>query len=159
MLRAQERAMQLSPNESWVVGLHGWALALLGPSELESRAWQLAQRSVDLDPRYTMAHAVQGHVASALGKYDEAAAAYQRALELEPESWGGLTRIRLGLIEAERGHGEVAREALRTVEQLATGTSRPWGLARLIWAYGAVGSPADAARLFTELQRRAQQGS
>jgi DNA-binding winged helix-turn-helix (wHTH) protein/Tfp pilus assembly protein PilF len=66
------------------------------------RARNLAERAAALAPQSSVAHKAVGFVASAQGRLDDALAAHQRAVELDPEAWGAL--INIGDVLEIQGH-------------------------------------------------------
>jgi tetratricopeptide (TPR) repeat protein len=95
------------------------------------RALGLAERSVRLAPRNAPSHKALGFVYSALGRPDEAMAAYERALELDPNAWdvwinkGELHEI-AGDDEAALLAFEQAFEAMGRVYEEQSSRVRPW---------------------------------
>ncbi|MCF7222233.1 tetratricopeptide repeat protein [Marilutibacter chinensis] len=57
------------------------------------RARLLAERAVELAPASSAALKALGFVASAQGRFDDALAAYRRAVELDPDAWGPMINI------------------------------------------------------------------
>jgi adenylate cyclase len=157
-LQAQERAVQLSPNDPFVVGICAYTLARIGSEDNEAIAWRMAQHTADLDPRSPTAYGLKGVTALFLGRYDDAAVALNKALQLDPRSAAGFTHVVLGWVEARRGNTNAALEAIRMAELVSMDTPSPSWLARLIYAYGRAGSHDDAMRLFTQLRSQAESG-
>jgi Flp pilus assembly protein TadD len=63
---------------------HDLAGALLAPGDLD-QALRHSRRAVELDPASARFHCMHGAVLLALGRHREAAAAYRRALETDPD--------------------------------------------------------------------------
>lgn len=76
--RAMWRCLELDPEEAKPYENLGDVYRAMGDLE---RAAEVYQRAVEKDPSLTVAHVKQGHVASFLGRFDEARAAYDAALE------------------------------------------------------------------------------
>lgn len=94
-----------------------WGIALAKCSRVKNARTQL-EHAVELDPKRPLAWANLGRCHHLLGHVDDASAAYERSLELDPLSW-----------EVARNYAEllVARGDLARAEQLLTlwGTERP----------------------------------
>lgn len=92
--RAQiEEALRLDPEPALYYGLYGWVLFHLTPltEQLLNEALTAIDLAIRKQPRYEMAHYYRGCVLKRMGQTEEATAAFQRALELQPH-----------LIEAQR---------------------------------------------------------
>lgn len=64
------------------------------PASLQlMRARRLAERAAALAPRSSPAHKAVGFVAGAQGRFEDALAAYDRAIHLDPDAWGSLINI------------------------------------------------------------------
>jgi transcriptional activator of cad operon len=57
------------------------------------RAQHLAERAVERAPDSSAAHKALGFVRSARGAFDEALAAYARAIALDPDAWGAMINV------------------------------------------------------------------
>lgn len=73
------------------------------------------QAASGCDPRFAEAHAGQGDAFLALGRLDEAAAAYRRALALKP---GERVMRRLAEVQDKRGRSDEAAECVRRADAL-----------------------------------------
>lgn len=151
-----EQALKLSPNDPWAALIYAFYLALVGDKEDEVRAWELAQRIVELDPRSSDSFTNRGFIALWLGKTDEAAADIHKALALDPTSFGGVAHAGLGVVEISRGNLEAGLEALRTAEKLRMSEPTPSKVAGFIGYYRVMGCSGDARRLFEMLKDMAE---
>jgi tetratricopeptide (TPR) repeat protein len=93
----------------------GYALALAGigeaykrkfdrngdPGDLE-RGREAVTRALELDDRIAQVHVTLGLIESAVGRHEEALAAFRRAQELEPHSYGALQGIGSAFLELGR---------------------------------------------------------
>lgn len=152
---AFERALALSPNDPYVLLVYAYYLALIGDTRDEARAWELAQRVIELDPRSGEMYVNNGYVAMILGRVNEAAESCREALILNPTSYGGVAHLFLGVVEFLRGDAAAALAALKTAEQLMMSEPTPAKVASLINGYTATGQSNDARRLFEELKAMA----
>jgi adenylate cyclase len=130
---AARRSVELDPNnaEAWV--RLGHALDFAGrPAE----GIPLIEKAMRLDPHYPYIYRFWlGHAFQSLRRYDEAAAAYQRAIDLNPEFFGA----HLHLVAAHhcRGDATQARAAAAAVIRLRPGFSIRREAAKLPYRDGA----------------------
>jgi tetratricopeptide (TPR) repeat protein len=118
------RALDAYPNNQPLVAHHarvpaelGWSGAEVPEAEL-NQALARVERSIEADPERARFRAVKGQLCALLGRYEEAEAAIQRAMELEDSSLNGYAirvieyqRLRADIrLRAETGR---IREALR----------------------------------------------
>jgi TolB-like protein/Tfp pilus assembly protein PilF len=106
--REFERALALAPGNARVLRVYGAFAALMGRKEAAIPA---ARRAVALDPLSFPSHYNLGSVLRAARQYDEAIAAYQDAVALDPENPDvyanrGLTYYVLGNLEQARASCE-----------------------------------------------------
>lgn len=94
-------------------------------------ARRLAARALALAPDSASAHKAAGFVAGAQGRFDEALAAYRRAVELDPDAWGPM--INIGDVLEITGHDaealpwfERAYEAMSRSYDRNPAQIRPW---------------------------------
>jgi len=95
------------------------------------RARQLAERAVERGHDSAAAHKALGFVASAQGRFDDALAAYRRALALDPDAWGAMINIGdvlgiLGRADEALPWFERAYEAMARVYERHPVQVRPW---------------------------------
>ena len=114
------RALEIDPNYA-----RAWALLAMCQEFLRMRGKSeeagtlAAERALALDPSLADAHAVRGRILMKHGRYDEALAAHEESLRLEPDSYGvrfhfGATCFLLGRHEAAIEHYERAAQLLET---------------------------------------------
>ncbi|MER5479286.1 hypothetical protein ABT026_20300 [Streptomyces sp. NPDC002734] len=108
------RALDAYPNNQPLVAHHARTLAELGWSGVEVPEADLAQalarveRSIEADPERPRFRAVKGQLCALLGRYEEAEAAIQRAMELEDS---GLNGYAIRVIEYQRLRADVRLRA------------------------------------------------
>lgn len=147
-----EQALVLSPNEPFSIVVLSYYLTFTGNNKDEERAWELAQRLVELDPRSAEMYVNKGYISLYLGKPNEAAASFREALSLNPTVYEGIAYLGLGTAESQLGNKSVALEALHNGEQLRMDETTPAKTALLIYVYGSSGQAGDARRLFQTLE-------
>jgi adenylate cyclase len=101
-LALYERALRLSPRDPLVFGVltgMGWSLIQLGR---DVEAIEVGRRAAQLNPASADAFRVQASALALLGRLDEAKAALQRMLELDPDCTVSGIRMRTGVPEARR---------------------------------------------------------
>src|SRR5262245_34030598 len=116
-LRFGQRALEIDPKYA-----RAWALVagcqlllhLRGRSGDSGRS--AAEKALSLDPTLAEAHATKGHVLARIGRYDEALAAHEVSLRLEPDSFD--VRFHFGVTSKNLGRGEVAIEHFERAAQL-----------------------------------------
>ncbi len=88
--RLMRRAIDVDPNFAAAYATlsgalqHGWTFAFPGFDDAFDQLLETAQRAVELDSALGLAHARLGWVLIFVGRYDEAIASMERAVELEP---------------------------------------------------------------------------
>lgn len=131
---AQFRKFAATQSQSWL-------------DQASESARQAMLRNPDLGP----VHRIAGLVLQNSGKYEDATAEFQRAVEIEPADSENYRR--LGLVYMVRTKWEEAKFALKKATELAPGNFRMW------WDLGALyynmGDYAEAARL---LQKASDMG-
>jgi adenylate cyclase len=114
-----QRALEIDPNYA-----RAWALLAMCQERLRMRGRSeetglpAAERALLLDPSLAAAHAVRGLILMRLGRYDEALAAHEESLRLEPESFDvrfhfGWACLQLGRYEAGDRAWRASRSAPR----------------------------------------------
>ena len=123
-----QKAVSLAPDD--------WLLTMqLGAHYLDSSQWAQAgeqfRHAVELVPDNPRAYNNLGLVDRGLGKLDDAAAAFQKAIDLEPT----FIRFRnLGMVLAEAGKYPDAEQALGRSIELRPNQYRAWGLLASVYA-------------------------
>ena len=116
----------------------------LGAHYLDTSKWVQAgdqfRRAVELVPDNPRAHNNLGLVYRGQGKLDEAAAAFQKAIDLDPTF---LHFRNLGMVLAETGRYAEAERAVGRLIELRPNQYRAWGLLASIYA----NQHADAAKV------------
>jgi TolB-like protein/Flp pilus assembly protein TadD len=183
---AAERAFSLAPEVAEVraaLGLHAAYFAY---------DWETAEReyraAVEANPSYALAHCWHSFTLSTLSRGDEAVAAANRALEVDPLSPYANTTLGVALVSAGRRtdalsaleeavdidadslyslfmlgatYGSLGRhdEAVTVLEKAVTLTDRgAYYLSWLGWAYGIAGQREKAERILEELSARSPGG-
>jgi adenylate cyclase len=101
-LALYERALRLSPRDPAAFGVltgMGWSLIQLGR---DAEAIEVGKRAAQLNPVSPDAFRVQASALALLGRLDEAKAALQRVLELDPGCTVSGIRMRYGTPEGRR---------------------------------------------------------
>ncbi|HEV2041672.1 MAG TPA: tetratricopeptide repeat protein [Casimicrobiaceae bacterium] len=136
------RALELAPGNAQVLRDAGNLAGNLGrPAE----ALALLRRSAALDPLSATAHRSVARLSYFADLFDEAEAAGQKALELNPQ--GGLTHYWLGLVRLQRGRLDEAQEMF---EREPHDTFRLLGLSQLHHARGQSAESEAALRELIE---------
>lgn len=140
---AMRRAMELDPLSLIANAALGWVL--IYAEEYERALVQLGL-TLELDAGYALAHLWRGEALAELGRYEEAARAIERALELGGEA--DLGRTALARVRVLQGRPGQARELLRDLERRAPGEYVPWyEMARIHEALG------DREAVYRSLER------
>jgi serine/threonine-protein kinase len=179
---AVERASSLAPEVAEVRAALGLYAAYF------SYDWETAEReyraAVEANPSYALAHCWYSFTLSTLSRGDEAVAAANRALEVDPLSPYANTTLGVALVSAGRrtdalsaleeavdidadslysqfvlgaNYGALGRhdEAMKVFEKAVTLTDRgAYYLSWLGWAYGVAGQRDKAERILEELAAR-----
>lgn len=91
----------------------GFRLSLAGD---QGEAVEKFRAAADIAPGYAPAHMYLGDACLAMGRPDDAAAAYQQLVDLAPDDWE-IARPRYALALIEGGHPEQAAKSLSLAEQ------------------------------------------
>jgi TolB-like protein/Tfp pilus assembly protein PilF len=151
-----EEALRLSPNDSEAVGLAAIIIGGVYTGGVENQLLQaitLLQGAVQRDPNNALVHRFLGDSLTIVRRFDEAAASYQKCLEL------GVSAVcanQLAESELGRGNKEAALEAVRYSEQITNGGANVYAINAYL--YGHLGMPDEARRMSQELNEIAREG-
>ena len=125
-----------------IAGVLRWSVGDLDRApQLLRRGLQISEAAGDLR-RTAIAGSFLGHIARAVGRYDEAEALHERAAEVYrriPSAPGyAWTRYDLGLLARRRGDLDTAARCLRDGLALFREIDYGWAIARCAWALAAV---------------------
>src|SRR5262245_15185433 len=119
-IRFGQRALEIDPNyaRAWAL-VAGCQLFLHLRGRSEDSGLSAAEKALSLDPTLAAAHATKGHILVRIGRYDEALAAHEESLRLEPDSFDvqfhfGVTCMLVGRDESAIEHFEHAAQLLET---------------------------------------------
>jgi len=147
-LAEAEQALQLSPNEPDVLTIY----SMIKSNILDQfdEAIELMERAAERDPNNALVFQELGSFSMLDGRFDTAATAYQKCLEL-----GGNSACSRFLAASEFGRGDngAALEALRVTEQISVGSSSAYAFAA--YMYGRMGQPDEAIRVFESAREAA----
>lgn len=125
-LEQMSLAIDLDPHDPTWVAWHGWISNWCGNHEA---AIEPLQKALGMQPNHTVANFVLGQAYAALGRYDEATAAFTKAARNSPKwAWG------LAQGDALAGNTADARDFAAKLEQEET--PDPWALAEIYVALG-----------------------
>jgi TolB-like protein/Tfp pilus assembly protein PilF len=143
--RAYQRAIELSPASADAHLFYGvWLKAMA----LNDRAVAQISRANELDPLYLLANAEIGWVAYFGRRFDEAAKACRRTLDMDPNYIFAMICLQYTLTLAKDP------EAIALGKRLVELTSQdPYFLGTLGWTYGLLGNKAEARAILAQLQR------
>jgi tetratricopeptide (TPR) repeat protein len=82
-----------------------------------NEALEIALRAVELDPRYSRAHATVAWCLAKMGRYEEGLARMETAVSFSPGDT--LWLAQLGQLHGMAGHTDRARDVVRQLEELA----------------------------------------
>jgi TolB-like protein/Tfp pilus assembly protein PilF len=149
-LAEAEEALRLSPNDSEAVGL---AANMLGGSGNQSaQAIALLQGAVQRDPNNALVHRFLGGQLLFAGRFDEAAASYQKCLDVGTST---VCAQQLAAAELLRGNEEAALDAVRYGEQITNGGTNTTATAAYL--YSRLGLLEEARRSYEELSELARE--
>jgi len=113
---AYRQVLEIEPENPGAHSYLGYVLAELGGAERLDEAAEHCRRALELAPGLAQAHSDQGVVFAAIGRPEEALAAFRRALELDPSlamPWNNIGRA-----EQDRGRFEAAFAAYHKALEL-----------------------------------------
>jgi tetratricopeptide (TPR) repeat protein len=118
--------------------------------ENPAEAAEVAQRGVELNPRFWLSHWAHGISLSYSHDYTAASAKFSDGIALAPTvphqlSW-------LGLAEAALGNNDEAKRQFELAEQLSGQYRAPMLLADVAYGYGRIGDAENARRIFEEIE-------
>jgi eukaryotic-like serine/threonine-protein kinase len=123
-----QKAVSLAPDD-WLLNMQ------LGAHYLDSGKWaqaaDLFRHTAELVPDNPRAYNNLGLVYRGQGRLDDAAAAFQKAIDLDPTY---LHFRNLGMVLAEAGRYAEAEQALGRAIQIRPGQYRAWGLLASVYA-------------------------
>ena len=128
-----KRAAQLEPGSFAVLKYQSYLFQVLGQM---NEAIEMQKRAIAIDPLRARSYTFFGYQLYCAGRYEDADAAIQKALELNPQL--SPAHSDLGLILLGEGRPQ---EALKQMEQESSEDWRFWGEAL---AYHALGRPQDS---------------
>jgi TolB-like protein len=133
-----------APRTRPIAGVYfGYLLSWTGRHD---EAIALGERMRKLDPN---AIDTLGFALGMAGAYDASAAIWRRAAQLFPNP---LARLWLALTEIARGNNEEGLRQLELVDRMLANNRLVVFLPELAYAFARVGRPADARRLFDEIE-------
>lgn len=141
-----DQALRLNPNDPTVHLLYSNLKSL---QDQPGEAVRHSERAVELDPNGTQAIMYVGDALHAAGRHAEASEVAQECLAIDPAQQG--CYIVFARAEVARGNYEAALDALRLTDQLLP-DGTPVLHSELVYAYGLLGQPEDAQRVFEELR-------
>jgi TolB-like protein/Tfp pilus assembly protein PilF len=143
--RAYQRAIELSPASADAHLFYGvWFKAMA----LNDRAVAQISRANELDPLYLLANAEMGWVAYFGRRFDDAAKACRRTLDMDPYYVFAMICLQYTLT-LKKDPGPIAL-GKRLLELMS---DDPYFLGVLGWSYGVLGHKAEARYILGQLQR------
>jgi DNA-binding winged helix-turn-helix (wHTH) protein/TolB-like protein/tetratricopeptide (TPR) repeat protein len=144
---AAARAIQADPNLPEVQTSLGDVAFLIDQDW--KRAEMALRRAIELDSRYALGHRILGHVLSQMGRHTEAAAAMQRAIDLEP-----LEPIHQALASQVAFQAHDYSRAVEHAQRALAMESEFWiGFIQLAQAYEGQGKTDLALKMLTNAER------
>jgi adenylate cyclase len=134
--RFGQRALEIDPNyaRAWAL-IAGCQYFLHRRGKSEDGGLAAAEKALSLDPTLAEAHAIKGRHLAQIGCYDEALAAHEESLRLEPDSFD--VQFHFGLTCMKFGRHEAAIEHLERAAQLHEDDR--WPLVLATTSYRALG--------------------
>jgi TolB-like protein/DNA-binding winged helix-turn-helix (wHTH) protein/Tfp pilus assembly protein PilF len=139
-----QRALDLSPFDSWALGLHAAYLESLGRNE---EAIAEMRRSLEVDPLSPLSNTNLGFIYGDAGRYSEAILQAKTALEIDPNYT--YAHLALGLMYEQQGQYEDAAAEYRDAGNEVGEFTGPLLMAHL---YAAEGRRAEALRLLGQVR-------
>jgi len=135
-IRFGQQALEIDPNygRAWAL-IAGCQHLLHRRGKSEDGGLAAAERALSLDPTLAEAHAIKGRHLAQIGCYDEALAAHEESLRLEPDSFD--VQFHFGLTCMKFGRHEAAIEHLERAAQLPEDDG--WALILAATSYRALG--------------------
>jgi adenylate cyclase len=145
-IRFGQRALEFDPNygRAWAL-IAGCQQYLHRRGRSEDGGLAAAEKALSLDPTLAAAHAIKGRHLALIGSYNEALAAHEESLRLEPDSFD--VQFHFGLTCMKFGRHEAAIEHLERAAQLNEDNS---------WALNIVGSSYRALGRHDEFKSAAR---
>ncbi len=145
--RDAERALALAPDDSW-------AWSILAICKLSLRRFKAAladaQRAIDVDPASAMAHGCQSWVLAYSGHYEDALAAFDRAMLLGPNDRRRVLWL-IGRETAQFGLGDFEGALDTARELISLSPGNPSGYRVKCAALASLGRLVDARRAANKL--------
>jgi TolB-like protein/Tfp pilus assembly protein PilF len=145
---AAERAVELSPNDPWI--LTNYAALLAEAYSEYDEAIRVGKRAIAVDPDGALpcpcggVYGRQGSVYLEAGDFDAAATHLQEAMRYEPDAY--LLPMNLAIVEYSRGDRRAAKDNLeKAVGLMSAGSS--FRLGYVAYLYGLLGEPERAAEI------------
>ena len=99
-------------------GIHTAAGVIHWQANLLEKAFELANKAMDLNPRYWLSHALKGLIFEQWEKYDQAIQALQKAKELKGDTSSSLVLGKIGHTFAKAGKMKEAHAMLEEIDQV-----------------------------------------
>jgi TolB-like protein/tetratricopeptide (TPR) repeat protein len=147
-------ARAMAPND-----VMQYDVFMLSYLERFDEAMAVADRADQLFANDVVPYFWKGWALGYRGRYDEAARQFTAALESGSGGAFLLARDWLARMEVARGNDEAALEQLTLSEQIAGADRQPVFLPMWAYCYGRLGQPADARRIFAEMEEKQSAGT
>jgi Flp pilus assembly protein TadD len=126
---SHRRAIALDPNYGFAHLQLGVVLAYLGRID---EAREALRRARELEPLWSLTHALSAHVDFIAGDYESSIEYAQRSIAIAPHAW--IAYLHLAHAHERLGNGAAALQALHDVEQRAPANSKLLSLRGFILA-------------------------
>jgi eukaryotic-like serine/threonine-protein kinase len=143
---AFQRAMELDADSAYV--LFRYANFYLWPQGRTREAVALLERTLSVDPLWTLSNWVLTYYAYARGQYESAADRFRAVVEIEPTFY--IVYCVLGLVYTQQGKYREGVEALQKACSLCP--ESPFALGMLAYGLGKAGRHQDARDLIQKLE-------
>jgi pentatricopeptide repeat protein len=147
-------ARAMAPND-----VMQYDVFMLSYLERFDEAMAVANRADQLFPNDVFAYFWKGWALGYRGRYDEAAREFTAAIESGSGGAFLLARDWLARMEVARGNDAAALEQLTLSEQIAGADRQPVFLPMWAYCYGRLGQPAEARRIFAEMEEKESAGT